>query len=86
MVAIAFSILIAMALLAIYSDLAMRFRLSVREVSSDKLVWWRRGQSEVTSKYQALFPHSRLPRFARFAFWLVLTVAAGLAAFLWKSH
>ena len=87
MVAIAFSILVAIALLSIYSDLAMRFRLTMREVSRDKLVWWRSGQSEVTDAYQELFPRSRLPLFARFAFWLVLIVAgAALATALWKSH
>jgi hypothetical protein len=87
MVAIAFSILVAIALLSIYSDLMMRLRLTMREVSRDRLVWWRRGQSEVTGAYQELFPHSRLPMFAQFAFWLVLTVAGvGLAAALWKSR
>ena len=87
MVAIAFSILVAIALMSIYSDLVMRFRLTMREVSRDRLVWWRRGQSQVTGAYQELFPQSRLPLFAQFAFWLVLIVAgAGLAAALWKSH
>ncbi len=87
MFAIAFSILVLLSLLSIYSNVVMRIRLCKRESSRDKLVWWRLGSSEVTNTYEELFPSSYLPLFSQFAFWLLLVLAVvGLAAILWKSH
>jgi len=87
MLAVAFSILVLFSLLSIFSNITMRIRLSIREPSRDKLIWWRLGSSEVTNTYEELYPSSYLPFFSQFAFWLLLGLASvGLAAILWKSH
>jgi hypothetical protein len=86
MFAIFFLILVLIAILSIVSNFVIRFRLTFREPSSDKLVWWRQGSDEVTSMYAEVFPKSYLPLFSRFAFLLVLTVAVVvLGAYFWKS-
>jgi hypothetical protein len=78
-----FSILVLIALLSICSNIAMRIRLTKRESSRDKFVWWRRGADEVDSTYEELFPASYLPRLNRIVFWLVLASAlAVLLAYL----
>ena len=87
MIAIVFSILVLMAILSICGNIVMRVRLSKREPSRDKLVWWRRGSDEVSSTYEELFPRSHLPMLSQFAFWLVLAFALViLIASLRKSN
>jgi hypothetical protein len=87
MFAVFFSILVIMAIVGSCSEILMRVRLSKREASPDKLVWWRRGGDEVTATYQELFPQTRLPLFRRFSFWLVVTAAfLVLLLSFWKSH
>jgi hypothetical protein len=68
-----FSIVAVVALLSICGEFAMRVRLTKREPTRDKLIWWRRGGDDVAATYEELFPHSRLPLFRRFAFWLFIT-------------
>ncbi len=82
-----FSILVLIAILTICGNIVMRIRLTKREPSRDKLVWWRRGSDEVDSTYEELFPGSYLPRLNRFVFWLVLVSAlAVLVAYVRKSN
>jgi len=86
MFAILFSVLVLTAFVSLYSNIAMRVRLTKREPSRDKLVWWRASSDEVTSSYEELFPRSYLPILSQFAFWLVVTSAAAvLVAVLWTS-
>jgi hypothetical protein len=87
MFAIALMILVITALLSVYSNLAMRIRLTKAEPSRDKLVWWRRGSGEVTGMYRELFPRSYLPFISQFAFWFLLIFATiVLIASRWKSN
>jgi hypothetical protein len=81
-----FTILVVMALLSIFAEFVMRFRVT-RRASRDKIAWWRRGGDEVAATYEALFPRSRLPLLRLFFFWL-LVVWSGVLVFsmLWKSH
>ena len=75
MFAIFFTILVVMALLSICGEVVMRVRLTGREPSRDKLVWWRRGGDEVADVYQEIYPTSRIPIFRKFVFWAVLASA-----------
>ena len=78
------SILVLVGLLSICVEIIMRFRLTRKETSRDKLAWWRRGGDEVAATYEELFPHSRLPPFRRFAFWLFIVWSAVLIfSILW---
>jgi len=87
MVGIFFSILVIMAVLSICGELVMRVRLTRREPSRDKLLWWRRGGDEVAAMYQELFPRARLPLFRLFLFWLVFAFSlAVVLAILWRPH
>jgi hypothetical protein len=82
-----FSVLVIMALASILGEIVMRVRLTQRETSREKLAWWRRGGDEVSATYEELFPHSHLPVFRRFAFWLFLACCASvLVTVLWKSN
>ena len=82
-----FTIVAVVAVLSICGEIAMRVRLTKLEPSPDKLAWWRRGGDEVAATYEELFPHSRLPLFRRFAFWLFVTCCAVvLLAIVWKSN
>lgn len=86
MFGIFFASLIAMALLSICGEIAMRVRLTRREAPGDKLAWWRRGGDEVTAAYGQLFPSSCLPLLRRFVFWLFIACSLGvLSEFLLKS-
>ena len=81
------SILVLAVLVSFYSNLAMRIRLTKREPSRDKLVWWRRGSREIEQTYMELFPASHLPGLSRYAFWFVLVSAlVGLMAIKLKSN
>ncbi len=82
-----FSILVALALLNIFGEIAMRVRLT-RRGSRDKIAWWRRGGDEVAASYEEVFPDSRLPLFRRFFFWLfVITCGVvGFLTILWKPN
>ena len=86
MTAIAFSVLVLIGLLSIWSNMVMRFRVSYRSVPGNRLSWWMRSSEDVTSRYQELFPNSWLPRISEYAFWCVVAAAATiLAALLWKA-
>ena len=86
MIGIFFSILVFLGLLSICGEIVMRVRLT-RESSRDKPAWWRRGGDEVAATYEEAFPHSRLPLFRRFAFWLFVAGSAVLLfSMLWKSN
>jgi hypothetical protein len=86
MFTIFFSILVLIGILSIVSNVVIRLRLTRRESSRDKLVWWRRSSDEVNGIYAEVFPGSYLPRFSQFGFWLVLAAAVViLGAYLWKS-
>lgn len=81
-----FSILVIVALLSIFGEIVMRVRLTKR-ASRDKIAWWRRGGDEVAATYEEVFPHSRLPLFRRFVFWLVVGCAIPVfLLILWKSN
>jgi len=83
--AIVFSLLLVTALFSIYSNFVMRFRLTKRESSRDKLVWWRVSSDKVGEMYQELFPKSFLPLSGQFTFWLLIAVAfVVLFAAIWK--
>jgi hypothetical protein len=87
MFVIFFSVLVLMAIISSCSEIVMRVRLTKREPSRDKLIWWRRGGDEVAAMYQEIFPRTRLPRFRGFAFWLVVACSLILLlTFLWKLH
>lgn len=82
---ICFSVLLLVAILNICSTVVMRIRLTKREASGGKIVWWGRGSDEVASTYEALFPSSLLPSCYRGAFWLILVATMVLLiAILWK--
>lgn len=87
MFAILFSLLVVIALLSICGEIAMRVRLTRSDTARDKLAWWRWGGDEVAAIYEELYPHSRLPIFRRFAFWLFIAGSAVLLlAVLQKSN
>ena len=82
-----FAILVVAAILSISGEIVMRVRLSRLEVPTERLLWWRRGGDEVASTYQEVFPQSRLPRFRRIFFLVVLALAAALLlSILWRFH
>jgi hypothetical protein len=56
-----FSTFVAIALLSMAGEIAMRIRLTRAELPSEKLLWWRRGGDDVAEAYGALYPSSRLP-------------------------
>ena len=82
-----FSILVLVALLSIFGEIAMRVRLTKR-ASRDKIAWWRRGGDEVATTYEEVFPDSRLTFFRCFVFWVFVTFAGVLvfSMLLWKSN
>ena len=84
MVAVAFSVMVIVALASIAMHWVMRIRLLRLDSARDRIEWLSfRGGDDVVSTYEAMFPRSVLPRFCRFAFWTALVVAAmGLCAIL----
>ena len=70
MVAVAFWALVIMALVNIAFWWAMRIRLMRMDSARDRIEWlsFRTGD-DVLDTYAALFPHSVLPRYCRFAVW-----------------
>jgi hypothetical protein len=88
MVGIIFLILVLIALASIYSNLAMRIRLSKRVPQGNGFSWWMCSSGEVERTYAELFPGSYLPLIIRYTFWLVLGTAAAvlLVISLWKSN
>jgi hypothetical protein len=69
---------LAVAFFSISSELVMRVRLTVREIPSEKLLWWRKGGDEVASMYQEVFPGTRLPIQRSVAFYLFLAFSVVL--------
>ncbi len=55
MVGALFSLLVFAAMLSIGGEIIMRVRLSLREASGEKLVWWRRGGDAVSAAYKKYF-------------------------------
>ena len=55
----------------------MRIRLLRMDSGRDKIEWLSfRSGDDVLDTYAALFPHSVLPRYCRFAFWTAVVSAA----------
>jgi hypothetical protein len=84
MVAVAFSVMVLLALVSIVMHWVMRIQLLRLDSARDRIEWLSfRSGDDVLSTYEAMFPGSALPRFCRFAFWTALVVAAvGLCAIL----
>jgi hypothetical protein len=76
MVAVAFLAVVIMALVNIAFWWAMRIRLMRMDSARDRIEWlsFRTGD-DVLDTYAALFPHSVLPRYSRFAFWTGIVCA-----------
>jgi len=84
MVAIAFWVLVFLALASIVMHWVMRVQLLRLDSAKDRIEWlsFRSGE-DVLNTYQALFPGSVLPRFCRLAFWTAfVAAAAGLCTIL----
>lgn len=88
MFGVVFSIFVLVALLSIFGEFVMRVPLTRRDTSRDRLVWWRLGGDDVAATYEEVFPHSRLPSFRRFVFWLFIACAGALvfSMLVWKSN
>jgi hypothetical protein len=86
MFGICFSILVIMAILSLGGEMAMRVRLTRRESSRDKFIWWRTGGDAVNAAYEEIFPGTRLPILRRFAFWLVIACALVLVFKIWFAR
>ena len=77
MVAVAFLALVILALVNIAFWWVMRIRLMRMDSTRDRIEWLSfRSGDDVLDTYAALFPHSVLPRYCRFAFWAVVLSAA----------
>ena len=82
MVAVAFSVLVLLALISIAFHWAMRVRLMKMDSSRDRIEWLSfRGGDDVLKTYEDLFPRSVLPRFCRLVFWTgIVSGVVGLCA------
>lgn len=80
MFAIVYAVFLTMVLLALVSGafyFAMRIRLMRVDSARDRIEWLSfRSGDDVLGTYEALFPHSVLPPFCRFVFWIVIVVGA----------
>lgn len=77
MVAVAFVVLVILALVNIAFWWAMRIRLMRIDSAKDRIEWLSfRSGDDVLDTYAALFPRSVLPRYCRVAFWTVIVSAA----------
>jgi hypothetical protein len=77
MVAFALLALAILVLVNIAFWLAMRIRLMKMDSARDRIEWLGfRSGDDVLDTYAALFPHSVLPRYCRFAFWTVIVSGA----------
>ena len=77
MVAVAFLALVILALINIAFWWVMRIRLMRMDSGRDRIEWLSfRNGDDVLDTDAALFPHSVLPRYCRFAFWTVIVSAA----------
>ena len=80
-----FSILVILALLMTCTEVIMRVRLSQKESSPNRLLWWTLGSDEVDSTFDKVFPHTLLWRARRYLFWLfIICCLALLASFISK--
>ena len=80
-----FSILVILVLLMICIEAIMRVRLSQRESSRERLLWWKLGGDEVDSTYEEVFPDTLLCRVRRYLFWLFIVCCLALfASFMLK--
>ena len=82
MVGVAFLAFVILALVNIAFWWVMRIRLMRMDSARDGIEWLSfRSDDDVLDTYAALFPHSVLPRYCRFAFWtIVLSAAIALCA------
>jgi hypothetical protein len=77
MVAVAFLALVILALVNIAFWWVMRIRLMRMDSARDRIEWLSfRSGDDVLDTYAALFPHSVLPRYCRFAFWTAIVIGA----------
>ncbi len=77
MVAVTFFALVILALVNIAFWRVMRIRLMRMDSARDRIEWLSfRSGDDVLDTYAALFPHSVLPRYCRFAFWTVIVSTA----------
>jgi hypothetical protein len=81
-----YSILLILALLMACTEVIMRVRLSQRESSADRLLWWRLGGDEVDSTYQEVFQHTLLSRIRRCLLWLFIVCCLALLASFMLKH
>jgi hypothetical protein len=85
MVAFAFLALVILALVNMAFWLVMRIRLMRMDSARDRIEWLSfRSGDDVLDTYAALFPHSVLPSYCRFAFWTVI-VSAAFVLFMLKA-
>jgi hypothetical protein len=80
------SIVLAVMVVGIGSNVYMRMRLARTDASTDKRAWWKLGSDEVGDTYRARFSSASLPLINQLSFWLVVTIAAVTLVFalLWK--
>jgi hypothetical protein len=77
MVAVAFLALVILALVNNAFWWVMRIRLMRMDSARDRIEWLSfRSGDDVLDTYAALFPHSVLPRYCRFAFWTAIVIGA----------
>ena len=75
--AVAFLTLVILSLVNIAFWWVMRIRQMKMDSARDRIKWLSfRSGDDVLDTYAALFPHSVLPRYCRFAFWSVIVSAA----------
>jgi Na+/H+ antiporter NhaC len=77
MVGVVFLALVILALVNIVFWWVMRIRLMRKDSARHRIEWLSfHSGDDVLDTYAALFPHSVLPGYCRFAFWTVLVSAA----------
>jgi hypothetical protein len=77
MVAVAFLVLVILALINIAFWWVMRIRLMRKDSARDRIEWLSfRSGNDVLDTYAALFPNSMLPRYCRVVFWTGIVSAA----------
>jgi hypothetical protein len=77
MLAVVFSALVLLALVSSASYWTMRIRLMRADSARDRTEWLSfRSGDDVLRTYEEVFPRSRLPRFGRLVFWMLIVTAA----------
>jgi hypothetical protein len=73
-------VIAAIVFFSIGSEIVMRVRLTIREVPSERLLWWRKGGDEVASTYQEVFPGTRLPVLRNITFYTFIALCIVILA------